>query len=52
MTISRTFKIVLYWVAVLGYIITLFVIWDDLRTDMEEQQNIKKKNEMYRGNIE
>jgi hypothetical protein len=52
MTVSRTFKIVLYWVVVLGYIITLFIVWDDLRTDMEEQQNVKKKNEMYRGNIE
>lgn len=52
MTVSRGFKIFLYWFFVIGYIVLLFTVWDDLRTDMEEQQNVKKKNEMHRGNIE
>jgi hypothetical protein len=52
MTISRGFKIFLYWFFIIAYLVTLYSVWDDLRVDMEEQQNMKKKNEMYRGNIE
>lgn len=45
---GRGFKIFLYWIIIIGYVIGLFYVWHNFKAEMEEQQNLQKQYEMGR----